>query len=122
MGKLDGKSKCPCLDLAPSIMPTNPTPQSWLASTKKTWGLLMQFAVFIFGVVGTFLLPPPGWVSSSGDKTIVRLAQFIVAVLVGLIFLLVQKWNKKKDVRRWAMLAIVFLALSVLVFFAHQHL
>lgn len=103
-------------------MSANMTPQSWLKATKKSWGLMTQFAVFIFDVVGGFLLPPPGWVSSGGDKTVVRLAQFIVAVLVGLIFLVVQKWNKKKHVGRWAIFAITFLVLSVSTFFVYQHL
>lgn len=97
------------------------TPQNWLKSTKTTWAQVTQFAVFILGVVGSFLLPPPGWASSGGNKILVRLAQFIVAVLVGLIFLLVQRWNKKKHVGRWALLGIVFLTLSVSAFFAYQH-
>lgn len=103
-------------------MPDTLTSQKWLAYTKKTWGLLMQIAVFILGIASSFLVPPPGWASSSGDKTVVRLGQFIVAVLVGLIFLLVQKWNKKKHSRRWAVLTIVFLILSVAAFFAYQRL
>jgi hypothetical protein len=103
-------------------MPPNVTLKTWLKDTKKTWGLVTQFAVFIFGVVGSFLLPPPGWASSGGNKTVVRLAQFIVAVLVGLIFLLVQRWNKRKHVSRWAIFAILFLALSVSAFFVYQHL
>ncbi len=102
-------------------MPAKLTAQSWLKSTKKTWAFVTEFAVFILGVVGSFLLPPPGWASSGGSTTLVRLAQFIVAVLVGLIFLLVQRWNKKKHVGRWASFAIVFLGLSVSAFFAYQH-
>jgi hypothetical protein len=103
-------------------MSANLTPQNWLASTKKVWGLLMQVAVFILGVASGFLVGPPGWASSADDKTVVRLGQFIVAVLAGLIFLLVQKWNKKKHTGRWAMYTIVFLALSIVAFFVYQHL
>src|SRR5688500_7281765 len=103
-------------------MSANLTSQNWLASAKKIWGLLMQVPVFILGVASTFLVAPPGWVTSAGDKTVVRLGKFIVAVLAGLIFLLVQKWNKKKHAGRWAMLTIVFLSLSILAFFVYQHL
>jgi hypothetical protein len=102
-------------------MSANATPLSWLKGTKRSWGLLAEVAVFIFGVVGGFVFPPPGW-ASADDKTLVRLGQFIVAVLAGLIFLVVQRWNRKKHVRRWAALAGAFLVLSVLAFFAYQHL
>jgi len=103
-------------------MSANMTPLSWLKDTRKSWGLVTQFAVFIFGVIGGFLLPPPGWAASADDKSVVRLAQFIVAVLVGLIFLVVQRWNKKRHVGRWALFSGTFLVLSVLAFFAYQHL
>lgn len=102
-------------------MSTRPTPQSWLESTKRTWSLLTQFAVFILGVVGSFILPPPGWASSGADKTLVRFGQFIVAVLVGLMFLLVQRWNKKKHLGRWVLVALVFLASSISSFFTYQY-
>ena len=45
-----------------------------------------------------------------------------VAVLVGLIFLVVQRWKTKRHVSRWAIFAAMFLVLSVLSFFAYQHL
>ncbi len=102
-------------------MPAKFTLQSYLKNIRTTWAQITQFVVFILGVVGSFLLPPPGWASVDGNKVLVRLAQFIVAVLVGLIFLLVQRWNKKKHMGRWALFAIVFLALSVSAFFAYQH-
>lgn len=97
------------------------SPQRWLENTKKTWGFVTQFAVFIFGILGSFLLPPPGWATTSGDQTVVRLGQFVVAVLVGLIFLLVQRWNKKQHVARWVVFTVVFLVLSVAAFFAYQY-
>src|SRR5205814_10470907 len=102
-------------------MPSPVTLKSWLSNTKRTWGQITQFAIFILGVVGSFLLPPPGWTSADGSKTIVRFAQFIVTVLVGLIFLLIQRWSKKKYVLHWALLTLVFLALSIAAFFAYQN-
>ena len=103
-------------------MPARITPQRWLENTRKTWGFVAQFVVFIFGILGSFLLPPPGWATTSGDQRVVRLGQFIVAVLVGLILLLVQRWNKKQHVSRWVLLTVTFLALAIAAFFAYQHL
>ena len=89
------------------------TTSSWLKSIKNTWGMLAAFAVFIFGIVGSFVLPPPGWASSSGDKPLVNLAQFVVSVLAGLILIFVHQWQRKKDSKRWALIAIISLTLSL---------
>jgi uncharacterized membrane protein YqhA len=98
------------------------TPESWLDLTKKTWGLLVELAVFIFGIIGTFLVPPPGWTTSTGDATLVRLGQFIIAVLAGLFLLLAAKWKHRKHVSRWAITCVVCLLLSVLAYFGYQKL
>ena len=103
-------------------MASNAQLKNWIQSTKKGWGLITQLAVFVCGVISGFLIPPPGWISARGHQTVVRLAQFIVAVLVGLIFLLIQKWNHRKDVERWTIFAVVSLAASLLTFSAYQHL
>ena len=97
------------------------TPEHWIENTKGTWGFVAQFAVFIIGVVSSFLLGPPGWAATTGDRTLVRLGQFIVTVLVGLVFLLVRRWNKKAHVGRWVLLAVVSLAFSISAFFSYQH-
>src|SRR5262245_51435610 len=102
-------------------MSTRSTLPRLFTNTRKLWAVMIQFAVFIFGVVGTFLLPPPGWVSA-GNRIVVRLAQFVVAVLVGLIFVLVQKWSARRHVTRWVILTIVCLALSIAAFFVYQRL
>jgi hypothetical protein len=104
-------------------LPSRSSPQNWFESVKKGWALLAEIAVFIFGVLSSFLLPPPGWVSAGGGGAVpVRLAQFVVTVLVGLIFLLVQKWNRKKHVLRWALITIGFLIVSLGAFFGYQYL
>ena len=94
---------------------------SWLENIKSTWGMLAGFAVFLFGIVGSFVLPPPGWVSSGGEKPLVNLAQFLVTVLAGLILIFVHKWQRKKDLTRWALIAIGSLILLLAAYFSYQH-
>lgn len=101
-------------------MSVNSTPQSWFESIKKTWSGIAQLAIFIFGIVGTFLLPPPGWAAGDGQTGLVRLGQFIVAVLCGLIFILIRKWNQRKHVARWAVIAASFLVFAVAAYFGYQ--
>ena len=76
----------------------------------------------MFGVISGFLLPPPGWASAAGSTVPVRLGQFVITVLVGLIFLLVQKWNRKKHAVRWVTMTIIALVLSLSAFFLYQRL
>jgi len=102
-------------------MPKKTDNLSWLENIKSTWGTLAGFALFVFGIVGTFVLPPPGWVTASGDKTLLHLGQFIVAVLSGLVLILVIKWKRKKHLRRWILITLGSLFLSVGSYFAYQH-
>ena len=102
-------------------MPVNPTPQKWFGTVKKNWTGIAELAAFIFGIIGTFLLPPPGWASDDdGQLGLVRLGQFIVAVLCGLIFVLVRKWDQRKHVARWAVIAALSLVLAVAAYFGYQ--
>jgi hypothetical protein len=101
-------------------MSVNATPQSWFDNIKKTWSGIAELAAFILGIVGTFLLPPPGWASGDGQLGLVRLGQFIVAVLCGLIFILVRKWDQRKHVARWAVIAASFLVFAVAAYFGYQ--
>ena len=97
------------------------TSADWLESVKSTWGLLASFAIFIFGIVGSFVLPPPGWVASGGNTTLINFAKFIVAALAGLILILVHKWNQRTHLTRWTLIAVCSLIFSLLAFFAYQH-
>lgn len=98
------------------------TSAEWVENIKSTWGLLASFAIFIFGIVGSFVLPPPGWVASGGSTTLINFAKFVVAALAGLILILVHKWNKRNHLARWTLVAIGSLVLSLLAYFAYQHL
>ena len=56
----------------------------WLQQARKSWLVLMQGVLWVGGVLGGFLLPPPVGVSADDEKTWLRLGQFIVAVVLGL--------------------------------------
>ena len=77
--------------------------------------------VFIVGIVGSFVIAPPGGVASGGNTTLINFSKFIVAALAGLILILVHKWNQRKHLARWTLLAVCSLVLSVLAYFAYQH-
>ena len=83
---------------------------------------LAQAAVWLGGILGGFLLPPPVGVSASGEKIWLRLGQFILAVVLGLVFFAARRWKQRRHALRWCAAALVFLALAVAAFFRYQQL
>jgi hypothetical protein len=78
--------------------------------------------VWVVGVLGGFLLPPPVGIAGAEDKTWLRFGQFIVAMIIGLVFFGVLKWKQKKHAKWWWLSSLVFLLLAVGAFFRYQHL
>ena len=89
---------------------------------RKSWLTLAQAAVWLGGVLGGFLLPPPVGVSAGDEKIWLRLGQFILAVLLGLAFFAGRQWNQRRHALRWCAAALVFLLLAVAAFFRYQQL
>ena len=95
---------------------------SWVQQSRKSWLVLTQGALWLGGIFGSFLLPPPVGVSASDEKIWLRLGQFIIAVVLGLVFLAGRRWNQPRHSLRWGAAALLFLALAVTAFFYYQQL
>lgn len=89
---------------------------------RKSWLRLAQGAVWVGSVLGGFLLPPPVGISATDEKAWLRLGQFIIAVVVGLILLAGRKWHQPKHTLRWAASAVLFLVIGIAAFFLYQQL
>lgn len=88
-------------------------PDNWL---KRTWNLLTQTAIWISTYVASMLLPPvTGLVENEANPAarLLKYTRFIIAVLVGLSFILAGTLNKRKHLWFWIILTIVFFALSI---------
>jgi hypothetical protein len=103
-------------------MNTSSEIKRWLQSSRKSWLVLTQGGLWIAGILGGFLLPPPVGVSASDEKIWLRLGQFIIAVVLGLVFLAGRKWNQPRHSLRWGGAALLFLAFAVAAFFRYQQL
>ena len=97
-------------------------PRQWLNQTRKNWMVLTQGALWLAGILGGFLLPPPVGVSASDEKIWLRLGQFIIAVVLGLVFFAARRWNQPRHALRWGGVALLFLAISVAAFFRYQQM
>ena len=89
---------------------------------KSSWAVLSQVAVWVVGIIGGFVLPPPIGLSHEDEKIWQRLGVFVVTVLVGLLFIAARRWNKAKHFRAWAVAAGACLLLAVVAFLGYQAL
>ena len=94
----------------------------WVQEARKSWLMLAQGGVWIGGILGSFLLPPPVGVSSEDEKIWLRLGQFVIAVVLGLILFAAHRWSQRRHGLRWGGSALVFLAIALAAFFRYQHL
>jgi hypothetical protein len=93
----------------------------WLHRIRASWASLSQIAVWILGLVGSFLLAPPIALSTDDQRTWSSIAKFVVTVLVGLLFVAGRRWNKKKNLRGWSAVATLLLVVAVADFLTYQN-
>jgi hypothetical protein len=96
--------------------------QTWLKQVRKSWLVLAQGALWVGGILGGFLLPPPVGVLASEEKVWLRLGQFIIAIVLGLLFFAGRRWCQPRHAFGWAGLALLVLGMAVGVFFRYQQL
>jgi hypothetical protein len=96
--------------------------QTWLKQARKSWLVLAQGALWMGGILGGFLLPPPVGILASEEKVWLRLGQFIIAVVLGLVFFAARRWGQPRHALWWAGSALLVLAAAVAVFFRYQQL
>ena len=94
----------------------------WLKQTRKSGAAMAQGALWLGGMLGGFLLPPPVGVSAGDEKIWLRLGQFIVAVILGFVFFAAQRWSQPKHAFKWCGVALLCLVLAVAAFFRYQQL
>jgi hypothetical protein len=96
--------------------------QVGLRQARKGWLVLAQGALWVCGILGGFLLPPPVGILASEEKVWLRLGQFVVAVVLGLVFFASRRWNQARHALWWSGAALLVLALALAMFFRYQQL
>jgi hypothetical protein len=97
----------------------NDGPSGWIGQLKEIWGPLAGAATWIFGIAGSFLLPPPV-IANNGQWP--NFAKFIIAVCVGLLVVPGFLFRRQKAWIGWEVMAVLFFAVAVGSIFAYQHL
>lgn len=94
----------------------------WLQHARRNWLTLAQGALWLSGILGGFLLPPPVGVLPNDEKIWLRLGQFIIAVVLGVVIFAGRRWRQPRHAARWCAVALLALALGVVAFLRYQQL
>ncbi len=88
----------------------------------ETWGTLSKGGASLVAVIAVFLLPPPKNLAASGSGGVqpAPYAAFLVAVLLGFLMLLMNRWKLPTHAIRWACVSAGLLVLSVAIVFAYS--
>ncbi len=103
----------------------NDYPKKALAWVKSTWNLLFQGGVVISTFAASLLLPlAPGVAVGEADPAarVVKFATYIITVVLGLSLIVTRKLNKKRHLRLWVVLTVVFLGSSVYAIYRNYQL
>lgn len=94
-----------------------------LNGLKKSWAILLQFTCWVGVIVGKFVIEPPRTTLTAGrDDSLHHFAQFLGTILIGLLVIACQKWQKKTATRGWTAIAIVVAVLTTIGFFVQRNL
>lgn len=97
------------------------SPERWFTQVPELAATIMQSGVWIISLVGSFLIPPPEWMPLD-DKIWLNLSQFIITVLIGLMFLIARRRNELKHIKWWGISSAILLVFSICLFLGYQYL
>jgi hypothetical protein len=103
-------------------MNMNDKVNSLFSSMQSRWKDLALFATWILGVVGGFLMSPPVGTYELYDDYLRRFGQFVVTLFVGLLVLVMWRYQRKKDVSLWGSVSLICLVLCVVLYFSYWRL
>lgn len=85
---------------------------------KKEWHNIIQLAIFIFTIIGFFLLQPP--IGILDNDSWVNFSKFVVSGIIGLMFFPLVKYSNGKYAAIWWVLSVVLLIGGIIVFLSYQ--
>jgi hypothetical protein len=79
---------------------THPPADIWQKVTVR-WKDLARIVAVIATLVGSIFIPPPAYMSESGEGTLVPFARYAVAIVTALMMVAMVRWNRRSHLRYW---------------------
>lgn len=97
---------------------TNPPVDIW-EKVHLRWKDIARIVAVIATLVGSIFIPPPAYMSESGEGTLVPFARYAVAIVSALLTVAMVKWSRREHLRYWiagTIAAFVFVTTSYFVY------
>jgi len=87
---------------------------------KNSWNLIAQVGVWVMGIVTGFVLTPQMG-GPQDEQSIWNLTQFVINILIGLMFLLTIKAKKKAHLKYWVAATLLTLSIGLVAYFSYMN-
>lgn len=98
---------------------SNPTADIW-QKVGVRWKNIARLAAVIATLIGSIFIPPPAYMSESGEGTLVPFARYAVAIVTALLTVAMVRWNKREHLRYWIAAAITVFVLVTTSYFVYN--
>lgn len=98
---------------------THPPADIWQKVTVR-WKDIARVVAVIATLVGSIFIPPPAYMTESGEGTLVPFARYAVAIVTALMMVAMVKWNRRPHLRYWIAATVVAFVLVTTSYFAYN--
>lgn len=101
-------------------MTTPQPPADIWARVSVRWKDLARIAAIVATILGSVFIPPPAYMTESGEGTLVPFARYSVAIVTALVTVAMMRWDHRAHLRRWLAASIVAFLLVVASYFSYN--
>lgn len=98
---------------------TTPPADIWRRVTVR-WKDIARVVAIVATVVGSIFIPPPAYMTDSGEGTLVPFTRYAVAIATALVSVAMVRWNGRAHLRYWIGTTVVAFALVVASYFFYN--
>lgn len=92
--------------------------KKFLKRLKKDWIAAIQVGIWIFGIIGGFVVAPKMG-GPAEEQSVWKLAQFVVNISVILLFIAAGKYSLRQHLKGWVLVTIATLILGLVAYFSY---